>query len=128
MKVKREYKSNTVIVVLVLLIVFYFGLRLGTLVELNDGEWSFEVLNQASDQFFSFEPLIFNQFTLMIGSFLALFSWMIYETLHSSYKRICRKKRLVVRNGMTLILRKICVKRICIKIGYSQRQKSFLKI
>lgn len=41
MKVKREYKSNTVIVVLVLLIVFYFGLRLGTLVELNDGEWSF---------------------------------------------------------------------------------------
>lgn len=52
MKVKREYKSNTVIVVLVLLIVFYFGLRLGTLVELNDGEWSFEVLNQASDQFF----------------------------------------------------------------------------
>ena len=54
MKVKREYKSNTVIVVLVLLIVFYFGLRLGTLVELNDGEWSFEVLNQASDQFFSF--------------------------------------------------------------------------
>ena len=29
MKVKREYKSNTVIVVLVLLIVFYFGLRLG---------------------------------------------------------------------------------------------------
>lgn len=87
MKVKREYKSNTVIVVLVLLIVFYFGLRLGTLVELNDGEWSFEVLNQASDQFFSFEPLIFNQFTLMIGSFLALFSWMIYETLHSSYKK-----------------------------------------
>ena len=65
MKVKREYKSNTVIVVLVLLIVFYFGLRLGTLVELNDGEWSFEVLNQASDQFFSFEPLIFNQFTLI---------------------------------------------------------------
>lgn len=52
MKVKREYKSNTVIVVLVLLIVFYFGLRLGTLVELNDGEWSFEVLTKQAINFF----------------------------------------------------------------------------
>lgn len=86
MKVKREYK-NTPILIIVVVIVFYFGLRLGTLVELNDGDWSLEVITEASNQLLSFEPLILNKNTLLIGGFLSLFAWMIYETIRTGTKK-----------------------------------------
>lgn len=86
MKVKHEH-NNFPILITILVIVFYFGLRIGTIVELNDQKWSLEVLNEASDQFFTFTPLIINSYTIMISIFLTFFSWMIYETIRTSTKK-----------------------------------------
>lgn len=86
MKPRRNHKDY-VLLICFLVLAFYIGLRIGTCVELNDGEWSFEALNQASDQLLSFAPVILNQKTFFIGFALALFTWMCYETLVTQNKK-----------------------------------------
>ena len=86
MKPRRNQKDYVLILIFVAL-AFYIGLRIGTCVELNEGEWSMEALNQASNQLFSFAPLILNQKTFFIGFALALFTWMCYETLVTQNKK-----------------------------------------
>lgn len=79
MKPRRNQKDYVLILIFIAF-AFYIGLRIGTCVEVNGGEWSMEALNQASDQLFSFAPVILNQKTFFIGFALALLTWMCYET------------------------------------------------
>lgn len=79
MKPRRNQKDYVLILIFIAF-AFYIGLRIGTCVEVNDGEWSMEALNQASDQLFSFAPVILNQKTFFIGFALSLLTWMCYET------------------------------------------------
>lgn len=87
MIVKREKKGNHWITLAIFLVAFYYGLRVGTLVEQNAGKWSLELLTEASDQLFSFAPITFNQKTLTIAGFLGLFSFMVKEVLTNQTKK-----------------------------------------
>lgn len=87
MRVKREQKPNYLIIGICLVFLFYFGLRLATQLELNDGEWSFDLFTLAGDQMFTLEPISFNRSSITLAGILTLFGFMIYETIRSSYKK-----------------------------------------
>lgn len=86
-KVKNEDKTTLYVVLAVILaVVFYFGIRLGTLVEMNDGEWSLEVIDQASNIWEWIPPIITGN-VLMIAGFLTLFAWMCFEAVRSTQRK-----------------------------------------
>ena len=49
MQIKREKKSSILIPIIIFAIVFYIALRIMTQVELNDGRFELEVINNVLD-------------------------------------------------------------------------------
>ena len=83
MKKTNDYAFTIKIILLVVfLLLLLFGLRLGTLYELNN-RLTLELITQASDEMFSFKPIKLSQESLPIifaPSFIALLVYLNYYT------------------------------------------------
>lgn len=87
MIVKRQKKTPPIATIVIMAAAFYFGLRLGTLMQANGGKLTFEVLNEASNQLLSFAPIDLSRQTLMMGFFFAIFAFMVAEVFKSQTKK-----------------------------------------
>ena len=71
MIVKREHKTNYVLIFLIVLIASYFTLRVCTLVEQNGGDFKVNYLNEALNTIYKLNtPLIINTQTIGISFFV----------------------------------------------------------
>lgn len=82
MKPKNNDSTLKIILISASLILFLYGLRLGTLVELNNGKLELDMLTLAIDQLISFTPIHLSQKTFLIALVPPFIGWMVYENYH----------------------------------------------
>ena len=127
MLVKREYKSSKIIIFLVMLVVFYYTLRVCSYIELKGNGFQFAYLTDVLNNIWKItEPLILTPKNILISFFVSMFIWMVIATYSYQNKRNVQdntygnsdwedsKATLQYRNMKT--------------IRYLQQQKYFLKI
>ena len=88
MIVKREHKTNYVLIFLIVLIASYFTLRVCTLVEQNGGDFKVDYLNEALNTIYKFNtPLIINTQTIGISIFVGFMTFVIIFNYQLSIKK-----------------------------------------
>lgn len=88
MIVKREPKKIIWLPILIFVIVFYYILRVMTLVDNNGGAFSLEFLTEAINKIYVITtPLSITAKNLGIAAFVGLFSLMCYETIRTQNKK-----------------------------------------
>lgn len=88
MIVKRDKKSSPIIAILIIVLVAYVALKMLTGIDNNNGEFSFDVLQKASDDIFKFwQPLNFTTRNIGISFAFGLFGWATYECLRLQNKK-----------------------------------------
>ena len=85
MLVKRNKKSSKVLFVIVFAIIFYYMLRVTTLVSANNGNWSFDYFTIALNELYKINtPIDFSRNNFLVSSGVSVFVLMIYETYGSA--------------------------------------------
>lgn len=88
MIVKRDKKNSFVLPLIIIVLIFYAMMKIMTGIEANGGDFSFEVLNEVSDNIFKFwEPISFTAKNIGISAAVSLFGWAAYETLKLQNKK-----------------------------------------
>lgn len=88
MLVKRNKKSSKVLFVIVFAIIFYYMLRVTTLVSSNGGNWSFDYLTIALNELYKINtPIDFSRNNFLVSSGVSFFVLMIYETYKMQNKK-----------------------------------------
>ena len=88
MIVKREHKTNYVLIFLIVLIASYFTLRVCTLVEQNGGDFKIDYLNEVLNTIYKFNtPLIINTQTIGISIFVGFMTFVIIFNYQLSIKK-----------------------------------------
>ena len=88
MIVKRDKKSSPVIAILIIVLVAYVVLKMLTGIDNNGGQFSFDVIQKASDDVFKFwQPLNFTTRNIGISLAFGLFGWAAYECLRLQNKK-----------------------------------------
>lgn len=88
MLVKRNKKSSKVLFVIVFAIIFYYMLRVTTLVSSNGGNWSFDYFTIALNELHKINtPIDFSRNNFLVSSGVSFFVLMIYETYKMQNKK-----------------------------------------
>lgn len=88
MLVKRNKKSSKVLFVIVFAIIFYYMLRVTTLVSANNGNWSFDYFIIALNELYKINtPIDFSRNNFLVSSGVSFFVLMIYETYKMQNKK-----------------------------------------
>ena len=88
MLVKRNKKSSKVLFVIVFAIIFYYMLRVTTLVSANNGNWSFDYFTIALNELYKINtPIDFSRNNFLVSSGVSFFVLMIYETYKMQNKK-----------------------------------------
>ena len=88
MLVKRNKKSSKVLFVIVFAIIFYYMLRVTTLVSANNGNWSFDYFTIALNELYKINtPIDFSRNNFLVSSGVSVFVLMIYETYKMQNKK-----------------------------------------
>ena len=88
MLVKRNKKSSKVLFVIVFAIIFYYMLRVTTLVSSNGGNWSFDYFTIALNNLYKiYTPIDFSRSNILISTWVSFFVLMIYETYKMQNKK-----------------------------------------
>lgn len=88
MLVKRNKKSSKVLFVIVFAIIFYYMLRVTTLVSSNGGNWSFDYFTIALNELYKINtPIDFSRNNFLVSSGVSFFVLMIYETYKMQNKK-----------------------------------------
>lgn len=81
MLVKREYKSSKIIIFLVILVVFYYTLRVCSYIELKGNGFQFAYLTDVLNNIWKItEPLVLTPKNILISFFVSMFIWMVIAT------------------------------------------------
>ena len=81
MLVKRNKKTSYILIVLVFAIIFYYMLRVTTLVDNNNGIWNIEYFSTAFNELYKLNTQIdITRKNLIISIGVSFFVFMIYET------------------------------------------------
>lgn len=88
MLVKRNKKSSKVLFVIVFAIIFYYMLRVTTLVSSNGGNWSFDYFTIGLNELYKINtPIDFSRNNFLVSSGVSFFVLMIYETYKMQNKK-----------------------------------------
>ena len=88
MLVKRDKKTSIIFLFTIFIIIFYYMLRVTTLVSANDGIWDFEFFSIALNELYKLNtPLDIQGKNLAISSGVSFFIFMVYETYRLQNKR-----------------------------------------
>ena len=88
MLVKRNKKSSKVLFVIVFAIIFYYMLRVRTLVSANNGNWAFDYFTIALNELYKINtPIDFSRNNFLVSSGVSFFVLMIYETYKMQNKK-----------------------------------------
>lgn len=88
MLVKRNKKTSYLLLFLSFLIVFYYMLRVTTLVDANNGVWQFEHFSTALNELCKVNtPISFTSKNLVIAMGVSFFMLMVYETYRMQNKK-----------------------------------------
>lgn len=88
MLVKRNKKSSKVLFVIVFAIIFYYMLRVTTLVSANNGNWYFDYFTIALNELYKINtPIDFSRNNFLVSSGVSFFVLMIYETYKMQNKK-----------------------------------------
>lgn len=88
MLVKRNKKSSKVLFVIVFAIIFYYMLRVTTLVSANNGNWSFDYFTIVLNELYKINtPIDFSRNNFLVSSGVSFFVLMIYETYKMQNKK-----------------------------------------
>ncbi len=88
MLVKRNKKSSKVLFVIVFAIIFYYMLRVTTLVSANNGNWFFDYFTIALNELYKINtPIDFSRNNFLVSSGVSVFVLMIYETYKMQNKK-----------------------------------------
>lgn len=82
MKKDNNNEYQKIIISVLMIILLLFGLRLATLVEQNNGRFTLELVNQASNQLFALKPIKLSQKTFFIALAPPFIGFMVYENFH----------------------------------------------
>lgn len=88
MLVKRNKKSSKALFVIVFAIIFYYMLRVTTLVSANNGNWSFDYFTIVLNELYKINtPIDFSRNNFLVSSGVSFFVLMIYETYKMQNKK-----------------------------------------
>ena len=88
MLVKRNKKSSKVLFVIVFAIIFYYMLRVTTLVSANNGNWSFDYFTIVLNELYKINtPIDFSRNNFLVSMGVSFFVLMIYETYKMQNKK-----------------------------------------
>ena len=93
MIIKKTKKTNPIVYIIFLLFVAWFGIKISTFMQLDNGKMTIEVLEKATNSLFVLYPVMINQKSLSMVFFLCVFSWaFLYSLLNSQKKNIQEDK------------------------------------
>lgn len=88
MLVKRNKKSSKILFVIVFAIIFYYMLRVTTLVSSNNGIWSLDYFTIALNELYKINTRIdFSRNNILISMGVSFFCFMVYETYKMQSKK-----------------------------------------
>lgn len=88
MLVKKEHKRPIIVLVIVGLIIFYYVLRVMTVVEQKGGKFELEILNDVLDEIYVINtPLSCTPKNLGVAAGVTFFSWAVYECFRLQNKK-----------------------------------------
>lgn len=88
MFVKKNKRTSKVLFVIVLAIIFYYMLRVTTLVSNNSGNWSFDYFTISLNELYKINsPIEFTRNNILVSMGVSFFIFMIYETYKMQNKR-----------------------------------------
>lgn len=88
MLVKRNKKTSYILIILAFVIIFYYMLRVTTLVNDNNGIWHIEYFTIAFNELYKLNTQIdFTSNNLIISMFVSFFILMVYETYAMQNKK-----------------------------------------
>lgn len=93
MFVKENKKVSFLIILIVFIMIFYYMLRVTTLVNSNNGIWKLELFTIALNEIYKLNTpvdITSKNFTISVG--VSLFMLMIYETYRMQNKRNIQEK------------------------------------
>lgn len=88
MLIKKQKKNSFIILFIGFMIIFYYMLRVTTIVELNNGKWNFEIFSTFLNGLYKITtPISFTMQNVMISLGVAFFALMLYETYKMQNKK-----------------------------------------
>ncbi len=88
MLVKKNRKSSPLVFIIIFIIVFYYMLRVATLVAINNGIWKLEFFTIALNNIYKLNtPIVFTRNTLVTSMGVSFFVLMVYETYRLQNKK-----------------------------------------
>lgn len=88
MLIKKDKKVSLPIIAVVLIMIFYYMLRVTTLVENNNGIWNFELFSIALNELYKINtPIEFTMKNIVISVGVVFFVFMVYETYRMQNKK-----------------------------------------
>lgn len=88
MLVKRNKRSSKIVFVVVFAIIFYYMLRVTTLVSSNGGNWSFDYFTIAINELYKINtPIKLSRNNIFVSFGVSFFVLMIYETYKMQNKK-----------------------------------------
>lgn len=88
MLVKKNKKTSILFLFIVFIIIFYYMLRVATLVDANNGIWELEFFTIAINELYKLNtPIAFTNKNIVIAAGVSFFVFMIYETYRIQNKK-----------------------------------------
>jgi len=88
MLVKKNKKTSVLFLFIVFIIIFYYMLRVTTLVDANNGVWKLEFFTVALNEIYKINtPIAFSSKNLGISLGVSFFMLMVYETYRMQNKK-----------------------------------------
>lgn len=88
MLVKRNKRNSKIVFAIVFVIIFYYMLRVTTLVSNNSGIWSLDYFTIALNELYKIgTPIDFSRKNILVSVGVSFFVFMVYETYRLQNKR-----------------------------------------
>lgn len=88
MLVKKDKKTSYLLLFVTFIVVFYYMLRVTTLVDANNGVWQFEYFTTALNELYKFgTPIALTRKNLVTAMGVSFFVLMVYETYRMQNKK-----------------------------------------
>lgn len=88
MLVKRNKRNSKIVFTIVFVIIFYYMLRVTTLVSNNGGTWSLDYFTIALNELYKIStPIDFSRNNILVSIGVSFFVFMVYETYRLQNKR-----------------------------------------
>ena len=88
MLVKRNKRNSKIVFTIVFVIIFYYMLRVTTLVSNNGGNWSLDYFTIALNELYRINtPIDISRNNILVSIGVSFFVFMVYETYRLQNKR-----------------------------------------